>query len=130
MKKTKTNAIAKKAKKAAKKDLTAKIADQIKFILSDFGPGLKKAEKSIEKAAKNLAKKLSKLTKEKAAKLAPEDKAVGVSIVKSKPSAIETAPINTAPAKSAPAVIEVKTPKVAVKTAPVNTMPPAKTTKK
>jgi len=44
MKKTKTTSEAKKAKKAIKKELSEKIAAQIKSIVGEIGPGFKKAE--------------------------------------------------------------------------------------
>src|SRR5258706_6540249 len=82
MKKSKTNAIAKKAKKAFKKDLSDKIAAQIKTLVNQVEPGLKKAEKSIEKAAKNLAKKLARLTTDKTTKLPLPKKPAPVSFAK------------------------------------------------
>ena len=108
MKKTKTNAIAKKAQKALKKDLSDKIAAQIKAALGEIGPGLKKAEKSIEKAAKNLAKKLSKITNDKSAKSVPAKKAAPVA--KAQTVAVETEPIKAQPAKPAVKATAVKTP--------------------
>ncbi len=60
MKKNGTASIAKKARKAFKKDLTEKIATQLKQTVGTVGADLKKNNKAIEKAAKNLAKKLAK----------------------------------------------------------------------
>ena len=62
MKKNPTTTNAKKARKAYKKDLTEKIVIQLKTAVGDVGADLKKTSKAIEKAAKNLAKKLSKQT--------------------------------------------------------------------
>lgn len=60
MKKNQTVAAAKKAQKAFKKELTQKITAQLKVIADETGTDSKKTNKAIEKAAKNLAKKISK----------------------------------------------------------------------
>ncbi|MDB5004266.1 MAG: hypothetical protein JWQ34_2491 [Mucilaginibacter sp.] len=101
MKKAKNNSIAKKAKKALKKDLGDKIAAQIKITVGQFLPGVKKAEKSIEKAAKNLAKKLAKLTSVKVKNIVIKKTITPppVSVAKTPAVAVETAPIKATPAK-------------------------------
>lgn len=103
MKKAKNNSIAKKAKKALKKELSDKIAAQIKTTVGQFLPGLTKAEKSIEKAAKNLAKKLTKLTSIKVKTIVIKKTITPpqVSVAKSPAVAVNTAPIKAAPAKTA-----------------------------
>ncbi len=58
--KKKEAAAAKKASKAFKKELTEKIAIQLQVIAGETGINSKKASKAIQKAAKNLAKKISK----------------------------------------------------------------------
>ena len=60
MKKNQNGINAKKARKAFKKELTDKIVSQLKAAVGEVGTDLKKTGKAIEKAAKNLAKKISK----------------------------------------------------------------------
>ncbi len=60
MKKNTVVSVAKKARKVFKKELTDKIAAQLKAAIGDVGTDIKKTNKAIEKAAKNLAKKISK----------------------------------------------------------------------
>jgi N-acetylglutamate synthase/N-acetylornithine aminotransferase len=83
---------AKKVRKTFKKEITAKISDQLKAIIGNIGES-KKASKAIEKAAKNLAKKLAKQV---------DIKTFATAVVTTEPLAKKEATIKpeTAPAKT------------------------------
>lgn len=60
MKKSKLKSLVKAARATAKKDIQTSIVTGLRETISQFGESSKKLNRDIEKAAKNLAKKISK----------------------------------------------------------------------
>lgn len=93
------NTAAKKARKAFKRELTVKIGEQLKATIGNIGADTKKTGKAIEKAAKNLAKKLSKQAD---IKTAPAPAAKVKPVAKETP-AVKAEPATAKPVKAKPA---------------------------